>query len=237
MTKGIRALEEVKLLASASVLRVLYDEKKDIYDVLVEFIKQTITVRSLSAFSSVECVRYLNEDFCFLLPEAIIKSCLRKRLVNEEFLTFNKGIYSVAENFISNPTFNSDFQKSRNEYDEIVNRIHLFCSDNGLLSVPKEDVEESLEGFLTRPDKNNKFAREISNFIITFESEPGFKEKLDQIEEGLILYTGIRYSPDLSTLGSWRGNLIIFLDSEHLLRISVCPASCFGIVRPSDLSS
>ncbi|MBY8165849.1 hypothetical protein KW507_04110 [Vibrio fluvialis] len=209
-------MEEVKLLASASVLRVLYDEKKDIYDVLVEFIKQTISERSLSAFSSVECVRYLDEDFGFLLPEAIIKSCLRKRLVQSGILTLNNGIYSVAENFGSSSTFDSDFQKSRNEYDEIVTRIHKFCSDNGLLDVRKKDIEESLETYLTRPDKNDNFAREIANFIITFESESGFKDKLDRIEEGLILYTGIRYSPDLSTLGSWRGDLIIFLDSEHL---------------------
>lgn len=213
-------MEDVKLLASASVLRVLYDEKKDIYDILVEFIKQTISARSLSAFSSVECVRFLDEDFCFLLPEAIIKSCLRKRLVREEFLTYHKGIYSVTDNFISNPTFNSDFQKSRNEYDEIIERIYLFCSSEKLPNVRKEDVEDSLEKFLTRPDKKNILEQEIANFIVTFENEPGFKEKIDRIEEGLILYTGIRYSPDLSTLGSWRGDLIIFLDSEHLFNAS-----------------
>lgn len=209
-------MEEVKLLASASVLRVLYDEKKDIYDVLVEFIRQTISGRSLSAFSSVECVRYLDEDFGFLLPEAIIKSCLRKRLVQTKALTLNNGIYSVSNNFSSSSTFNSDFQESRNEYDEIVQRLHDFCSDNGLLNIRKEEIEESLETYLTRPDKNDKFAKDIANYIIKFENEPGFKDKLDRIEEGLILYTGIRYSPDLSTLGSWRGNLIIFLDSEHL---------------------
>lgn len=209
-------MEEVKLLASASVLRVLYDEKKDIYDVLVEFIRQTISGRSLSAFSSVECVRYLDEDFGFLLPEAIIKSCLRKRLVQTEALTLNNGIYSVSNNLSSSSTFNSDFQESRNEYDEIVQRLHDFCSDNGLLNIRKEEIEESLETYLTRPYKNDKFSQDIANYIITFENEPGFKDKLDRIEEGLILYTGIRYSPDLSTLGSWRGNLIIFLDSEHL---------------------
>ncbi|WJG09388.1 hypothetical protein [Aliiglaciecola sp. LCG003] len=209
-------MEEVKLLASASVLRVIYDEKKDIYDVLAEFIKQTISERSISAFSSIECVRYLDEDFGFLLPEAIVKSCLRKRLVKAGLITLNSGIYSVAENFISSSTFNSDFQKSRNDYDEIVTRIHRFCNDNGLLGIQKEDVEKSLETYLTRPDKNDKLANEIANFIITYESESGFKDKLDRIEEGLILYTGIRYSPDLSTLGSWRGNLTIFLDSEHL---------------------
>lgn len=209
-------MEEIRLLASASVLRVLYDEKKDIYDVLGEFIKQIISERSLSAFSSVDCVRYLEEDFGFSLPEAIIRSCLKKRLVKAGMLTLKSGMYSVTQTFISNTEFNADFQKSRNEYDEIITRIHKFCSDDGLLDVPKGDIEKSLETYLTRPDKNDKFASEIAKFIVTFENEAGFTDKLDKIEEGLILYAGIRYSPDLSTLGSWRGDLTIFLDSEHL---------------------
>lgn len=209
-------MEEVKLLASASVLRTLYDEKKDIYDVLVEFIKQTISARSLSAFSSTECVRYLDEDFGFSLPEAIVKSCLKKRLVQAEMLTHKNGIYCTTEKLISNSTFNTDFQKSRSEYDEIITRIIKFCGENGLFNIQRMDIEESLESYLTRPDKNDKFLKEIAKFIITFDSEPGFKEKLDRIEEGLIIYAGIRYSPDLSTLGSWRGDLTIFLDLEHL---------------------
>lgn len=209
-------MEEVKLLASASVLRVLYDDKKDIYDVLGEFIKQVVSERSLSAFSSVDCVKYLNEDFGFLLPEAIIRSCLRKRLVKSGMFTLKSGVYSVTESFISNTGFITDFQYSRNEYDQVITRIHNFCGNEGLLDVRRQDVEDSLETYLTRPDKNDKLSSEIAKFIVTYENEPGLTDKLDRIEEGLILYTGIRYSPDLSTLGSWRGDLTIFLDSEHL---------------------
>lgn len=209
-------MEEVKLLASASVLRVLYDDKKDIYDVLSEFIKQIISHKSLSVFSSVDCVKYLEEYFGFSIPEAIIRSCLRNRLVKANLITLNSGVYSVTKDFIPNTNFVEDFKNSRDEYDEIITRIHKFCSNDGLLDIRKEDLEESLETYFTRPDKNDKFSSEIAKFIVTFENEPGFRDKLDRIEEGLILYTGIRYSPDLSTLGSWRGDLIIFLDSEHL---------------------
>jgi len=205
------------LLASASVLRVLYDEKKDIYDVLGKFIKQIISERSLSAFSSMECVRYLEQDFGFSLPEAIIKSCLKRRLVKAGILALNSGMYSVLEEFVSDDaTFEADFKESRNDYREIIKRIRQFCSNERLLDISEKDIEKSLELYLTRPDRNDKLSNEIAKFIVTYESEPGFKDKLDRIEEGLILYAGIRYSPDLSTLGSWRGNLVIFLDSEHL---------------------
>ncbi len=209
-------MEEAKLLSSAAVLRALYDEKKDIYDVLSEFIKATINSKSLSAFNSIDCVRYIEEDFGFCIPEAIIKSCLRKRLVQPDFLTLKNGTYTVTQTLELSKDFDSDFESSRNEYEEIISRLYLFCSDNGLLDVNQKDLEKDLESYLTRPDKNNKHANDIARFIVTYEHEAGFKEKLNKIEEGLILYAGIRYSPDLSTLGSWRGELIIFLDLEHL---------------------
>lgn len=213
-------MEEIKLLASAAVLRALYDERNDIYDVLVEFIKAIIGSRSLSAFSSTDCVNYLEKDFGFCLPEAVVKSCLRRRLVKAGFLNLQNGMYSVSDSFESNSEFEIDFQESRTEYDEIIRRIHEFCSNKGVLDIPKGDIEEGLELYLTRPDKNNKYGGDIANFIVTFENEEGFQDKLSRIEEGLILYAGIRYSPDLSTLGSWRGNLTVFLDAEHLFNAS-----------------
>ena len=205
-----------KLIASVSVLRALYDERRDIYDVLVEFINRTIANRSLSAFSSTECVQYLEEDFGLSLPEVIVKSCLRKRLVKAGTLKLEYGKYSVLIKITHSTEFQSDFEQARSDYDEIINKIQDFCNKNEISGAEKEDIEKSLESYLIRPDKNDRLSYEIAKFIVKFEKEPGFKDKLNKIEEGLIIYTGIRYSPDLSTLGNWRGSLIIFLDVEHL---------------------
>lgn len=209
-------MDKVKLISSAAVLRALYDEKKDIYDALSEFIKAAIGSRHLTTFNSMSCVSYLEEDFGFSLPEAVIRSCLRNRLVRANALNLHNGIYSVTEKFSVGSEFEADFQVSRSEYDEIIERLHNFCSDNGLIDIELKDIEKSLEVYLTRPDNNDKYGNDIARFIVTFESESGFRDKLERIEEGLIIYTGIRYSPDLSTLGSWRGDLTVFLDSEHL---------------------
>jgi hypothetical protein len=209
-------LKEAKLLSSAAVLRALYDEKKDIYDVLSEFIKAIVNSKALLAFNSIECVRYIEEDFGFCMPEAIIRSCLRKRLIQTGLLSIKNGIYYVSEPFEFSSNIDTDFEISRKEYAEIIRRLYDYCSDNGLLDVNKRVLEEDFENYLTRPDKNNQHTNDIARFIVEYENELGFKDKLDKIEEGLILYTGIRYSPDLSTLGNWRGDLIIFLDAEHL---------------------
>ncbi|WP_394201906.1 hypothetical protein [Shewanella waksmanii] len=209
-------MEESKLLSSASVFRAMYDEKKDIYDVLSEFIRAIISFKSLSIFNSLECASHIEEEFGFHIPEAIINSCLRNRLVKSGDLILQGGSYSVSEKFRLNINIESDFSSSRDEYLEIINRLYEYCSNKGLLSVDKNDLESDLEEYLIRPDKNNKHTNDIARYVVLHENEPGFTEKLNRIEEGLILYTGIKYSPDLSTLGVWRGNLTIFLDSEHL---------------------
>ena len=194
----------------------MYDEKKDIYDVLSEFIRAIISFKSLSIFNSLECASHIEEEFGFHIPEAIIKSCLRNRLVKSGDLILQSGSYSVSENFKLNIDIESDFKSSRDEYREIISRLYEYCSNKGLLSVDKNDLESDLEEYLIRPDKNNKYTNDIARYVVLHEDEPGFTEKLNRIEEGLILYTGIKYSPDLSTLGVWKGNLTIFLDSEHL---------------------
>jgi hypothetical protein len=209
-------LDESKLLSSAAVFRAMYDEKKDIYDVLSEFIRAIISFRSLSVFNSLECAGYIEEEFGFHIPEAIIKSCLKNRLVKSGDLILKSGLYSVSTSFELSLEIESDFKNSRDEYREIIDRLYGYCSNNGLLSVERNHLESDFEEYLIRPDKSNKYTNNIANYVVTFENEPGFKDKLNQIEEGLILYTGIRYSPDLSTLGIWKGDLTIFLDSEHL---------------------
>jgi hypothetical protein len=209
-------LEEAKLIASAAVLRAIYDEKKDIYDILVEFIKATINTRSILNFSSMECVGYLKEDYGFRIPEAIIKSCLKNRLVKSGMLRSSKGMYSTTPSLSLNDEFELDFDKSKKEYDEIITRLYEYCIGSQNSTIEKNELEKSLEIYLTRPDKHDKYTDIVAGFIVSYESEPGFKDKLNKIEEGLIIYTGIRFSPDLSTLGSWRGDLTIFLDAEHL---------------------
>jgi hypothetical protein len=209
-------LEEFKLLSSVAVLRAIYDEKKDIYDVLSEFIRALISERSLQALNSLECTKYIEDEFGFHIPEAIIKSCLRKRLVKSGDLVLERGVYTVTETFKRHSSFDADFSNSKSDYTNVIDRLSIYCSSSALIEINRNELEADFEDYLLRPDKKNKHTSEIANFVLTNENDLEFINKINNIEEGLILYTGIRYSPDLSTLGQWRGDLIVFLDSEHL---------------------
>ena len=209
-------MEETKLLASAAVFRALSDEKKDLYDVLSEFIKEVINKQKLSSFNSVECGHFLQDEFGFRIPEAVLKSCLRNRLVKTGEITNNKGLFSVTSSFKCAPDIEINLNEARSDYEDIIEQLYQFVSNRGLIHVNRVSLASDFEDYLIQPLKFNNYTKDIAQFILLNQSNDLFKEKIGKIEEGLILYTGIQYSPELSTLGSWRGNLSIYLDIEHL---------------------
>ena len=73
-------MTDQKLLASIVLFRGLYDNNKDIYDVLSEFIRATILLNMKWSFNSTEITLDLENTFGFNIPEAVIKSCLKNRL-------------------------------------------------------------------------------------------------------------------------------------------------------------
>ena len=58
---------------------------------------------------------FTEEYYGFSIPEAIIRSCLRNRLVKANLITLKSGVYSVTKDFISNTNFVEDFKNSRDE--------------------------------------------------------------------------------------------------------------------------
>ena len=102
-------MKEVNLLSSAAVLRALYDNKKDIYDVIAEFIRASIKQKSIRVFDSMECTELLLSEFGFRIPEAIVKSCLKNRLKKNGEIDLIDGRYCVSSKFSLNEQAEKDF--------------------------------------------------------------------------------------------------------------------------------
>lgn len=212
-------MKDPKVLTSAALFRTLYDNNRDIYDVISEFIRSTILFNSLWSFNLTECTFNLDNDFGFQLPEAVIKTCLRNRLVKSGELTLDHGHYSVTEKFERSNSIQDEYESTKGEYDEILQKLVKHVKARSAISIDEVKLRSSFNDFLLYENFANEYAEYISHFLIVNESDSSFKEKLNRIEEGLVLYTGIGYSPDLSTLGSWNSNLTIFLDTEHLFSV------------------
>ena len=90
--------EESRYLASLAVFREFYNNQKDIYGVISEFLNGVITSNKKYKFNLTEIKNLLNKTFEFDIPEAVIHTSL-KRL---SYLTLAQGTYSVNINLEEN---------------------------------------------------------------------------------------------------------------------------------------
>ena len=90
-----------KLIASVALFRELYDEDRDIYDVIAALLKAAIVFEKKWAFNTTEASHLLKSTFGFQIPEAVVSTTLRKRLKKKEgIVTFENGTYSLVEDRI-----------------------------------------------------------------------------------------------------------------------------------------
>jgi hypothetical protein len=212
-------MKDKNLLASAALFRELYDNNKDIYDVISEFIRASILLNSNWAFNVTECTHDLETTFGFQIPDAVINTCLKKRLKKNNELVLERGIYSVTDKFDKGKSIQKEYDSTKEEYDAITNILVEHVKKRSKIEIDSEEEKKIISNFndyLLDENISSKYAKDISHYLLSHQAEEGFKEKLNQIEEGLVLYAGIKYSTDLSTLGAWNSNLVVFLDTEHL---------------------
>ncbi|MCL6335192.1 hypothetical protein EXT66_14305 [Pectobacterium carotovorum subsp. carotovorum] len=215
--KGI--MEDQRLLASAALFRQLHENKKDIYDVLGQFLCSTIVIHQLWEFDVTKCSQKLNSDYGFDIPEAVVKSCLKNRLKKKDLLAYNNSKYYVTERFERNNTLKASYEQVKEEQEYIKNLLIKFVKSVSKEELNQEQLDQLLSDFYSyfiHDRKQSENSVIISQFIIQNSGDPLFTDKLNKVEEGLILYGGICYSSDLVNMEPWRNDFQIALDTELL---------------------
>jgi hypothetical protein len=212
-------MEDQRLLASAALFRQLHDNKKDVYDVLGQFIKSSINISSLWNFNVTQCAHCLEKDFGFKVPEAVIKTCLRNRLKRAGDLTSINGIYSVTQQFERSDTLGLAYREIKSEQDfiklKLIEHVEL-CTGEKLTHQKREALATDFYAYFTGGLKGCQNSVYISQFIVKNSKDYEFTKKLNSVEEGLIIYSGICHSSDLANHDPWRNDFTIFLDTEVL---------------------
>lgn len=212
-------MEDQRLLASAALFRQLHDNKKDVYDVLGQFIKSSINISSLWSFNVTQCAHGLEKDFGFKVPEAVIKTCLRNRLKRAGDLTSINGIYSVTQQFERSDTLGLAYREIKSEQDfiklKLIEHVEV-CTSEKLTDQKREALASDFYAYFTGGLKGCQNSVYISQFIVKNSKDYEFTKKLNSVEEGLIIYSGICHSSDLANHDPWRNNFTIFLDTEVL---------------------
>jgi len=213
-------LEESRCLASLVVFRELYDSRKDVYAIIAEFLNEIIISKGMHQFSVTDITNSLNETYDFCIPEAVIKSSL-KRL---NYLSKDKGTY-IKNPAIEVKRLNIDQKQAeiQKNNDAIFERLFQFIETEKKLILTNEEkvaVVHAFCTFLLDSTSRQNYYEYISAFVIKHKTDSNFVTTLKLIKEGVILYSGIKYTNDLTDFGSWKTDLTIFADTEILFHMA-----------------
>lgn len=207
------------LIASLALFGELYDSNKIIKDIIGDFVLNVIRLKNAFHCNSVDIKRMLKEEYCFDIPESVIKTTLN-RLQNKGEVEKKNGGYQFKKKNTNEPTeFKNELQKTIELQKEIFEKLCLFVEEQekkSLTDDEKNSLFKDLIAYLLDQSLGEKYKSSISAFIILNQNEEKIKNALQYIKEGVILYQGITYTPNINNLGSWNNTLTIYLATEHL---------------------
>lgn len=211
---------EINYLAAMAVFQQMFNEEKRVQDVICSFIEYYIFTTKTYDFLLEEIYSRVNEFYNFQLPIAIVKSSLKK--LGNVILKSNNGHYMVNVSKLPKNMGDSLFEENKSINDKIISELEKYVSEKikrELTATEKTELFDGLCNFLMGDKGDSHFQKHISSFILEYSKDDEIKKQLDDINEGLIIYTGITSELDPSQLGSWKSKLTLYLDMEILFHI------------------
>ncbi len=213
-------MNDKNLIASVALFSELYnsDTYKNIPEIIAEFIRGAVIFENKFSFNSTELKDLLNRIYGFDIPESVIRTTLQKKFKDEikrenSYFHFDQSIKNRQSNI------NSDFNEISKSQNQVIEDIYSYIGTKKRITLKPSDKREILENvfhFLMDNGYSEKYSDLISAYVLTKEQDTNFRELLNSIKEGLILYQGINYTADINHLGSWNNDLTIYLGTEHL---------------------
>ena len=206
------------LLASFATIKSLSDARKyqSSYQILAEFIRDIIISESLHAFHAPEMKSRLNSRFEFNIPEAVVKTSLRKM----PGISLNNGVYLVSEAELGVDSLLKEKNKEADDTNaSIISFLVDYVKSRECETVNIELLTQDLIAFLVDDSVNahGKYTDYISEFILKNEKNSVIQDGLTKIKEGSILYMGLSHT--INEIGSITKPLTLFLGTEILFSL------------------
>jgi hypothetical protein len=213
-------MKDKNLIASVALFSELYNSEtyKNIPEIIAEFIRGAVIFENKFSFNSTELKDLLNKIYGFDIPESVIRTTLQNKFKDEikrenNYFHFDESIKNTQLNI------NSDFNEISKSQNQVIEDIYSYIEKKKRITLEPSDKREILENvfhFLMDNGYSEKYSDLISGYVLTKEQDTNFRELLNSIKEGLILYQGINYTADINQLGSWNNDVTIYLGTEHL---------------------
>ncbi|MGO4818219.1 hypothetical protein [Flavobacterium sp. W22_SRS_FP1] len=223
-----------KLLASYALFKGLFDLGKDIYGVIAEYLKKTISDKGLYNFTLDEITQILNNDFEFNIPNAVVKTSLNRidnlTRIGASYTVNNPNDY-ILKDFNE---FEQDYEKKNETIIQTLIKYVEEIKQKKLDEKEQTALTHSFCNYILDRQNGNESLEYITSFILIHESESDFKEQIDKIREGVILYSGIKFNNDLNNFGAWNSEFTIYIETEILFHLAGFNGELYKILA-SDL--
>lgn len=216
----MKNIQDNTLLASLVVFRELYNIDNDVYRTISLFLNEIIKSKSLYNFTLEEITNELNKTYEFDLISTVVKSSLNKL----DFIERKNGQYTVVDTAkIKENLVNEKQQEISSINQNIIEELFTFIEENKkqkLSDLDKVKISQSFCCFLLDKSTCEDYLEYITAFIVERKEDITFKEQINLIKEGVIIYTGIKFNNNLNEVGTWKTELTIFMDTEILFHLA-----------------
>lgn len=207
-------------LASYATFKTLYNENKDIYNIIEEFVKNVLYI-SDGALSIEDILNFLEDNYGFSIPYSVLKTTL-KRLVRSNVVSKNNNMkYYLSSKYESDKFSKIEIFNKRkmDEHNILIGELIDYINSKGISDVLHEDVTDDLFKYLINKDVETQYGKYISSLIIENDSKKeSINDLLQEIRDGLILLDGLKYQVNSNEINVYRLNkdLILYLGQEIL---------------------
>lgn len=228
--------QHTQLLASVSLFKKLYDQDKDVFDVLAIFIKYIIRKNCLFSFSEYQIDEALKSEFSFNIPISVINTTIKNRVKAKR----SNGLYSIDQREIAfNIELESKIRSANMKTQNVLNELEQYVSQRLNHTFSEKDREILYQNYCSyqlNSFDNSDFTSYISEFILKKQNEPNnIIESINETLEGLVIYNGIMNTKNLNEIGLWRTKLTIYCDMDILFSLGGYNGSIFKNIISSFL--
>ncbi|MDR0511386.1 MAG: hypothetical protein LBH06_09890 [Rikenellaceae bacterium] len=203
-------------LAALALFRELYNNGKDAYAVLASFIQFILDDKKKCEFTVTEINSLLRQYFEFSLPDAVITHVVRKKL-NLRQNNNHKYHYELTGSYSASNKIRDLILEKEAATNIVLNRLFDYYA-NLTNSKPNDKIRNklsrSLYDFLL--DKKDDYSYVVSGLIIKEQNNKEFSDCIEALQEGVLLYCGIKFTSPDKPMGEWKSPMTIYLDTEIL---------------------
>ena len=121
--------------------------------------------------------------------------------------------------------YNLDKQQTiiYDKYKKILDNLFNYIEKRQVVKLSVDEkgkIENAFSNFILDNAADNGYSDFISAFIIDNKDNNDFMDTMDLIKEGVILYTGLKFNPNMNLNASWKSYLTIYLNTEIIFHLA-----------------